>query len=98
MKYFFCPEKAFSMGFQHVIVFFDERTNCTNEGKRCILRYSEEADEWTLQSGFDGDDLLMRSGINVITIDAEVIRRLEKTIIACEHCHPNDAEIPFAGS
>ena len=67
----------------------------TNEGKRYILRYNEKADEWTLESGFDGDELLMRPGINVITVDAALIQRAEKMIVACEHCHPDDAEIPF---
>ena len=27
----------------------------STEGKTYLLRYHEEADEWTLQSGFDGD-------------------------------------------
>src|SRR5215510_15601092 len=29
----------------------------TTEGKRYILRYTESEDEWTLQSGFNGDEL-----------------------------------------
>jgi hypothetical protein len=33
----------------------------TTEGKRYILRYSEADDEWTLQSGFDGRELLSRT-------------------------------------
>jgi len=36
-------------------MFFKVRTT---EGKRYILRYDEHTDEWTLQSGFDGDQLL----------------------------------------
>jgi hypothetical protein len=31
----------------------------------------------------------------LITVDADVIRRAEKLIESCEHCHPDDAEIPF---
>jgi hypothetical protein len=31
----------------------------STEGKTYLLRYEEE-DEWTLQSGFDGDELLAR--------------------------------------
>ncbi len=46
----------------------------STEKKIYLLRYDEEADEWTLQSGFDGDELLVRSSITLITIDAEVIR------------------------
>lgn len=30
----------------------------TVEGKLYLLRYDERSDEWTLQSGFDGDELL----------------------------------------
>ena len=31
----------------------------TVEGQTILLRYDEETDEWTLQSGVDGDDLLV---------------------------------------
>jgi hypothetical protein len=67
----------------------------TTEGRRYILRYDESEDEWSLQNGFDGDELLARQGIEVITVDADVIRRAEQEIESCEHCHPDDAEIPF---
>ena len=30
----------------------------STEGKTYLLRYDEQEDEWTLQSGFDGDELL----------------------------------------
>ena len=30
----------------------------STEGKTYLLRYDEGTDEWTLQSGFDGDELL----------------------------------------
>jgi hypothetical protein len=30
----------------------------SSEGKTYLLRYDEQEDEWTLQSGFDGDELL----------------------------------------
>jgi len=39
----------------------------TTEGKRFILRYTESNDEWTLQSGFDGDEVLARPSIQLIT-------------------------------
>jgi hypothetical protein len=35
----------------------------STEGKTYLLRYDELADEWTLQSGFDGDELLARPNI-----------------------------------
>ena len=37
----------------------------STEGKTYLLRYHEEADEWTLQSGFDGDELLARPSIQL---------------------------------
>ena len=67
----------------------------TTGGKRFILRYTETDDEWTLQSGFDGDELLARPSIQLVTVDADVIRRAEGEIESCEHCQPDDAEIPF---
>jgi hypothetical protein len=33
----------------------------SNEGKVYLLRYNEPEDEWTLQSGFDGDELLAKA-------------------------------------
>src|SRR5215831_15724603 len=42
----------------------------TVEGKTYLLRYDEETDEWTLQSGFDGDELLARSSIDLVTVDS----------------------------
>jgi hypothetical protein len=35
------------------------------------------------------------STIELITVDVDVIRRAEKEIESCEHCHPDDAEVPF---
>ena len=67
----------------------------TTEGKRFILRFNESDDEWTLQSGFDGDELLARPSIELVTVDTDVVRRAEKEIESCEQCHPDDAEIPF---
>jgi hypothetical protein len=67
----------------------------TTEGKRYILRYDELADEWTLRSGFDGDELLARPSIELVTVDAVIAKTAEQQIESCEHCHPADAEIPF---
>src|SRR5262244_630830 len=67
----------------------------STEGKTYLLRYDEQADEWTLQSGFDGTELLARPSIEMITVDAGVIRRAEREIESCEYCHPDDAQIPF---
>ena len=35
---------------------------CTTDGKLYLLSYVQRAIEWTLQSGFDGDELLTRAG------------------------------------
>jgi hypothetical protein len=67
----------------------------TTEDKTYILRYDQEVDEWTLQSGFDGDELMSRPGIELVPVDANVIRQAEKLIDGCEHCHGDDADIPF---
>ena len=45
--------------------------------------------------GFDGDALLTRPSIELVTVNADVIRRAERQIESCEQCHPDDAEIPF---
>jgi hypothetical protein len=67
----------------------------STEGKTYLLRYDEQADEWTLQSGFDGDELLARPSIELVTVDPVTAKRAEQRIELCEHCHPDDAEIPF---
>jgi hypothetical protein len=67
----------------------------TTEDKTYILRYDQEVDEWTLQSRFDGDELMSRPGIELVPVDANVIRQAEKLIDGCEHCHGDDADIPF---
>src|SRR5262245_35512660 len=67
----------------------------TVERKTYLLRYDEQADEWTLQSGFDGDELLARPSIEFVTVDSVIAKKSEQQIESCEHCHPADAEIPF---
>ena len=62
----------------------------TSEGKRFILRYNESEDEWTLQSGFDGDELLARPSVELITIGDDVIRRAEK-----KSSHAGTATLPM---
>jgi hypothetical protein len=65
------------------------------DGKTYLLRYGQHEDEWTLQSGFDGDELLARPNIRLITVDASTISQAERLIEACEGCNPDGAEIPF---
>jgi hypothetical protein len=67
----------------------------STEGKLYVLRYDEREDEWTLQSGFDGDALLARPSIELAAVDAVSIRKVEAMIAGCERCRPQEAEIPF---
>ena len=67
----------------------------TRDRKRYVLRYDQRQDEWTLQSGFDGDELFARPGIEVVTVDAANVREAESKIEGCEHCHPDDSELPL---
>ena len=67
----------------------------STKGKTYLLRYDAETDEWTLQSGFDGDELLARPSIELVTVDSALAKNVEQRIESCEHCHPADAEIPF---
>jgi hypothetical protein len=67
----------------------------STEMKIYLLRYDEETDEWTLQSGFDGDELLARPSIELVTVDSVITKKAEQQIDSCEHCHSADGEIPF---
>ena len=63
--------------------------------KRYLLRYDEAEDQWSLRSGFDGDALLARPGIELVTVDPAAIREAQNQIAGCENCRPDEAEIPF---
>jgi hypothetical protein len=67
----------------------------TTDGRRYILRYDERADAWTLQSRFDGADLLGRPGIELVTVDPTAIRKAESKIAGCERCRGDEADQPF---
>ena len=75
-------------GFQFFKVF-------TRDGKTYLLRYEQQGDVWTLQGDFDGAELMLRPGLELITVNAAQIREAELKIEGCEHCHPGDAEILF---
>jgi hypothetical protein len=55
----------------------------TTDGKTYLLGYEQQGDVWTLQSGFDGDELLARPGIEVGTVDAARVREAESKIEGC---------------
>ena len=78
--------------YQSYATYFKVRTV---EGKTYLLRYDEETDEWTLQSGLDGDELLARPSIELVAVDSAIAKKAEQRIESCEHCHLADAEIPF---
>jgi hypothetical protein len=63
-------------------------------GKRYILRCSREG-EWTLQSGFDGVELLARPSIEIVTLDPATIRDAELQIAGCERCRGEEADHLF---
>jgi hypothetical protein len=65
------------------------------DGKLYLLRYDEHEDEWSLQSGFDGDALLARPGIELITVDAKDILDAQSRISGCERCRGDEAQLPF---
>ena len=67
----------------------------TVDGKLYLLRYDEHEDEWTLQSGFDGDSLLARPGIDLITVDSKAILEAQSRFAGCERCRGDEAQLPF---
>jgi len=48
-----------------------------------------------IAGSFDGDELLARLSIELVTVDSAIAKKVEQQIESCEHCHPGDAEIPF---
>jgi hypothetical protein len=48
-----------------------------------------------LQSAYDGRELFARAGSQLGAVDSAVIRVAEKQIESCEHCNPENAEVPF---
>jgi hypothetical protein len=59
------------------------------EGKQYLLRYDERLDQWTLQTGFDGDALLARPSMQLISIEPAAIHEAEFKIAACERRRPD---------
>src|SRR5678816_4159414 len=52
----------------------------TVDGKRYLLRCDAQTSEWSLQSGFDGAELLARTSITLVTVDPQAIREAERRI------------------
>ena len=55
-----------------------------------------QEDQWTLQSGFDGDELLARPGIEFVSVEPATIRTAESKIAGCERCRNYESDIPFS--
>ena len=56
----------------------------SDKGKRYVIRYSEIADQWTLQSDFDGAELLARTSVELVKVDLCAICEAESRIAGCE--------------
>ncbi len=67
----------------------------TTRLKTYWLRHDPRSDVWTLQSGYDGDDLLPRPRIELVDVGADWVRAAEGKIERCEHCQPTHAEVPL---
>jgi hypothetical protein len=67
----------------------------TIDGKLYLLRCDSQTSEWTLQSGFDGAELLARTSITLVTVEPQAIREAERRIAGCERCRPEHSELPF---
>ena len=63
-------------------------------GKQYILRHDEHEDEWTLECAFDGAELFARPSVQMITVGEVHVREAERQIAGCEHCRPEQSEIP----
>lgn len=67
----------------------------TTDRKRYVLRYHEKQDLWTLQSDFDGAQLLARTSIELVNVEPAAIRDAESQIAGCEQCRPDESDALF---
>jgi hypothetical protein len=67
----------------------------STEGRRIYFDTTNTRMSGHVQSGFDGDELLTKPRIELVTVDSATAKKAEQQIESCEHCHPQDAEIPF---
>jgi hypothetical protein len=65
------------------------------DGRCFLLRCDSRTGEWTLQSGFDGAEILSRASITLVTVEPQAIRAAEARIQGCEQCLPEHSELPF---
>src|SRR5689334_15317638 len=70
------------------------KVRATN-GKRYLLRWHEQSDEWFLQSDYDGRELFDRRSVQIIAVDSVAIREAESRIAGCEACRADQAALPF---
>jgi hypothetical protein len=67
----------------------------TTEGKQYLLRCDMQDHEWTLQSGFDGSDLVVSPGIQLIAIEGRTIQAAIAKIAGCGYCRGEEAYLRF---
>jgi len=67
----------------------------TKDGNRYVLRHEESVDKWTLQSDFEGTELLVRSSIELVRVEPKVSLEAESRIAGYERCHPEESELLF---
>ena len=48
-----------------------------------------------MQSDFDGAELFARPSIELVAVEAKAIRDAESEIVGCEHCRPDESDLPF---
>src|SRR5499425_89698 len=82
-RYFTVDEEVYEIAavldqwYEPSVIYFKVQST---KAKTYLLRYDEQADEWTLQSGFDGDELLSRPSIEPVTVDSTIATRAEQQI------------------
>ena len=67
----------------------------TSGSERYILKYEPGDDRWTLQSGLDGNRLLSRPSLDIVTVSSETAHAALGLVRGCEHCCPDDADVSF---
>jgi hypothetical protein len=70
------------------------KVRATN-GKRYLLRWHEQTDEWFLQSDYDGRELFDRRSVEIIAVDSVAIQEAESRIAGCEACRGDEAHVLF---
>jgi hypothetical protein len=60
-----------------------------------MLRHDPRENQWALQSGFDGDELLARPSIELVSVSPGTISKAESRVGGCVRTRPDHAELPL---